>query len=59
MSKIDVLDLLELLLETGVVEVRIKVNLSAEFLDELKKAAEDKEIKGPEAAKLMRLWRKG
>lgn len=57
MAKIDMLDLLEMLLEAGIVEARIKVNLPINFLDKLKEAGLDKEIDGPELAGLIRAYR--
>lgn len=59
MGKIDVLDLLVILLETGVVECKIKVNLPTDFLDKLKEAGLDKVIEGPELAELIKAYRSG
>lgn len=56
-KKIDVLDVLEVLLAAGIVECRIKVNLPEGFLDKLKSAALDKEIDESELADLIRSYR--
>lgn len=57
MAKIDILDIIALLLEQGVIEAKIKVNLPPGFLTELDKATADNVIEGPELGALIRKYR--
>lgn len=53
------LDILAVLLEAGIVDVKLKVNLPPGFLAELDKAATDHEIDGKELGALIRKYSAG
>lgn len=55
----DFLDILAVLLEAGIIEVKLKVNLPPGFLTELGTVTADKEIDGKELGALIRKYKAG